>query len=562
MRVRRLVLPALLLATGCSFEPGVTSGSLRCGAGNACPPDLYCSSSGVCCAADDHSRLCAPDGGAASSDPDGGVTAAPVPRRLVDGLVHLIGFAQACTRARASAGSDRWCAFTRESELWAVNVSHALREGVRCDGSDRHCLRVSSTLYSPAVGETVAYPPPQFQGDVLLYPAEGLTPEGNRYRGGVFAWVPGWASGRRITSDNGFACLAAREAPSVACVDRAPGGMFDLQFGPVAFPLPRVKRFSTPDIVVDLSSNGRSLLYEEVPASGPATLWLAPQETAGNPDTHLVIGRDVVSREWGFATHGPQIFFLRANTGTADRLSATLSTTLVRNPAAVADLGARIGSFIPLEGASATDLGVAALQDQTDGVGVLKLFLGVPSREVVIGTTSFRFAVSPDGRFTLFSPVPDPATGRRDARIADHEASSVCALQREARTVLDPLDAFTENGELAFWYEYPEVSRTLPDGWLARSRGCAEPRKFAERILVHYVIRNRGLLYVDEVQSADGGVLKFLKWGPDLDWPASGPLSIQGGVDTPLAVLEPDRRVVVFTSPRAGSEGLYAVELP
>jgi hypothetical protein len=45
-------------------------------------------------------------------------------------------------------------------------------------------------------------------------------------------------------------------------------------------------------------------------------------------------------------------------------------------------------------------------------------------------------------------------------------------------------------------------------------------------------------------------------------WPAAGPLSIQSDVDVALAMVEPDRKIAVFTSLRPGSEGVYAVQLP
>jgi hypothetical protein len=71
-------------------------------------------------------------------------------------------------------------------------------------------------------------------------------------------------------------------------------------------------------------------------------------------------------------------------------------------------------------------------------------------------------------------------------------------------------------------------------------------------------VRLRGLQGGTE---AGGAALHFVKWGPDMTWPASGAVLIQDGVDAVTAI-EPDRKVVVFTSRQPGREGLCAVRLP
>jgi hypothetical protein len=567
-RLRSLLLSSFVLA-GCTFAPDISSGRLTCGEGNSCPRDLQCNARRICCARGDNAGPCAPvpDGGAAADGATAGeLTVAPVPRRLSEGPAELIGYYGACTRARTTASTDRWCAFTREQELWVLNVSRALAGTVRCDGTDDACLRLTTTLYRrELIGQPVSVT--EFHGDLLLFPAEALAPENERYRGGIFAWYPGWPAARRLTSENGFACLPAREAPTVACVDRAPGatpGMFDLLAGPAAMPLQRVKR-AVGEFAVGLASNGRWLLYEEAPAPRPATLWLAPMETVADPATHVAISKNVVSRQWTFATYSPQIYFLRDDPPGPYSANPTVATTNARSPAMISDVAPRVGVFRTLDGLDGTDLGVAVVQDLdfVESSGVLKLFFNGFGSQVVVGTVTQLFTVSPDGRYTMFAQVQDKTVGRFDTRIADHEGSSVCALQREARAVIDSFEAFTSNGELAFWYDFPDGSRTIPDGWMARSKGCGERRKFAERLLVHYVIGNTGLLYLDQAGPASpGGVLKYVKWGPDMAWPAAGPLSIQSDVDVALAMVEPDRKIAVFTSLRPGSEGVYAVQLP
>ena len=311
------------------------------------------------------------------------------------------------------------------------------------------------------------------------------------------------------------------------------------------------------DVYAELSADGKSFLFEEYPeGEGPGKLWLAGPD----PTAHVLLTDQQVPGNWYLARHGPEVYFLRRNQGIGDNVSATLTTANVRVPNGITDLAERIGD-LKVIGGPAADLGVGALQDRVGQVGVLKVFLGSPPIETIVGSSTFQFAVSPDGRYTMFSPVEDAATQRRDARIADHAGSSVCALQRLPQTEIDTLDAFSENGELAFWYDYPDVTRSAGDGWMARTADCGIKQKFANRLAVHYAMRNAGLVFVDDYVDYEG-VVRFLKWGPGMSWPASGAVTIQEGVNRELTILEPARKVALYTGRRPDNAGLYAVELP
>jgi hypothetical protein len=274
------------------------------------------------------------------------------------------------------------------------------------------------------------------------------------------------------------------------------------------------------------------------------------------------ISTDVERGKWNLSADGSQLHLLRGNTGGDDRLSATLSMFDLVRLTGPHDLAERIGELAGIDGPLGTHLGVSVLQDQVGPLGVLKLFLGAPPREVIVGTSSAQYVVSPDGRFTVFTPTEDPATGRHAARIADHAAGSVCALQIRPQVYVDTLDAFSDNGELVFWLDYPDPTRGVADGWMARSAACADKQKFASRLFVHFVLRDRGLLYLDEFVASSGGTLRVATWQTGMSWPSAGAVAIQDGVDPRLTVLEPDRKVAVFTSHQGGRAGLYAVKLP
>lgn len=371
-------------------------------------------------------------------------------------------------------------------------------------------------------------------------------PDGVRYRGGVWAWYPGWPSARRLTSENGWLCYAAL------------AGVLD----PVK-PLLLVKKLLA-GAYSEISSDGQFLGYEEAPAAGngPGTLWLTPIKDAGNPAAHVLISKDVVRGWWYFSLGGASLYFLQANVGTGDDILATLSMVDVRNPTVVGNLATRVGDFQRLATEDGADLGVAVLQDVTAGGG-LRLFLGEKADKVVIvGTSTAEFAVSPGARYTFLQPLDDPATARRDARIADHAASTVCALQKLRQTTIDRYDAFTANSQLTFWYDHPERTQTVGEGWMARTQGCADKRRFANCLYTYATIRNDGLAYLDEFTPEAGGTLRLVKWGPGMSWPAAGPVTVQANVRPNYALVSPALKLMVYTSHAAGSEGLYLAELP
>jgi hypothetical protein len=326
-----------------------------------------------------------------------------------------------------------------------------------------------------------------------------------------------------------------------------------------------VKTLATADVDVLLTFDGRSLLLEE-PEPGPQRrghLTITPIGSAEGPAAPVPIASQVVRHRWELAGDGSRLFLLRANTATGQRVSATLSSVDISTPTIFSDLAERIGWMQVLYGVAQAPLGVAMLQDQDNEFGVLKLLLGPDLKEVIVGTSAPLFVVSPDARYTVFSPARDPATGNFSLRVADHAGGNVCALQNKPQGFLDTLDSFSDNGELVFWYEFPDPTRQgLAEGWLARSAGCADKRKFATALALYHLLRDRGLLYLDQYTPSGGGTLQLVSWETGMSWPSSGAVVIQDGVDGRYAVLEPDRRVAVFTSRRGGSAGLYAVTLP
>jgi hypothetical protein len=152
--------------------------------------------------------------------------ASPASRLVVSGDATLVGHgADSCSNDPGTQG-DRWCAFARADgpvfELWVLDVTKAAAgAAIRCDGSDASCLLLSEHLFkSKAAGFADA----GFNGDTLIYgetldTGASVTP----FVGVLFAWRPGMAAGRALTSDNGIACVGQARSDSVLCFDKRSG---------------------------------------------------------------------------------------------------------------------------------------------------------------------------------------------------------------------------------------------------------------------------------------------------------------------------------------------------
>jgi hypothetical protein len=596
MPILGVIALAGILLHGCGFDPPVSSGTLTCTSRSECPPRLFCSSARVCCAPGDDSPQCLvlpsgadaanADAGASSqggdarpdnagdiaSDPEPPVVLAP-PRRLLTEAVDLMATTNSCTDDRAHGHEDRWCAFTRGAELWVLNVNKAMRIHVSCDGTDPGCLLLTKN-FTPAdiTATSIGMHPSRFFGDLLIFSADAKPPIGNLFSAGQYAWYPGWPSARRLTSADGLQCGGATWASAAWCIDRVPGvpGQYDLIAGFIGHDGPalvKVKRSANPSLFAQLSKDGQSLLFHEVTTQTPGPLWLAPTMTAGDPSTHVTIDKAVPIDGFELsADAGNAVYFVRASKGRGLQAAGTLSVVDLHKPTEVVDLAPMVNYFAVVRAVDDMHLGVAALQNRVANTGVLKLFLGLTQlKEITIGITSDQFSVSRDGRFTLFQPLEDPATGRRDARVANHDAASVCALQKLPQTQPSHTRSFTDNGEIVMWEDFPDPTQVFGEGWAARAADCGDKHRFGNRVAYWRDLHHIVLLIVDEF-AQDEGVIRFVKWGSGTTWPASGPVTIQNNVRRNVDVISPSWNepfpYAVYTSHKPGGEGLYVAELP
>jgi hypothetical protein len=463
---------------------------------------------------------------------------------------------------------DRWCAFTRGNELWVINVSVAADQPIDCGGGDRNCRRLTSTV--AAIDGTIALATvPTFSDDLLLFSADPAPaipgPPADHYRGGVYAWRPGWPSARRLTSETGAYCLAARQAAIVACVDNTGPMQFDVLVGAPEEPLRRAARFAQPVTSFELSRGGGHLGLEEPQAKpGPGTVWLIPVASAADPATHVLVTRELLATQhWTLSYDDAALFFLRGNPGNLPRPAGTLAMVPLDRPTAVVELGQRLATFGVFADRKGNHLAVAGLQDKGLETGLLKVYLGLsPPKELTIGSSSENFTLSTDGRYTMFQVAGDPATGRRDLRVATHASGAICTLQQKPNADFSSGDAFSDDGQLAFWTEYPDAREQFGEGWVGRPADCTDRRKFASREAGHFVVNGLGLVFRELYREDGGGVLRFARWDEGTTWPAAAPVTLGENVTDRFVVVDlRDGPAVVFNIGKPGAEGLYLAPL-
>src|SRR5258708_1686268 len=169
----------------------------------------------------------AADAGGGGSD---GASSGPaVTKRLVPGPAHILGTPNtACSQTMAGAAgsplADHWCAFTLPgqnlgaTDLWVIDVEAALGAAVKCDGSDAHCVRLSTNLWTaqPMTGPVHPFSH-HFYGQTLIFYVGPAT--ANAFSGPVMGWRPGWPEARQLTSDTAVSCDGYPASDVALCFD-------------------------------------------------------------------------------------------------------------------------------------------------------------------------------------------------------------------------------------------------------------------------------------------------------------------------------------------------------
>jgi hypothetical protein len=442
----------------------------------------------------------------------------PRPRRILDGNVILTGDGPStCSHQRPASGDGhRWCAFARPgdtgaTELWVFDLTALAGGGSpRCDGTSPGCRRLSATLWtgSPLGGPSHPYAH-AFDGDTLIFYADGSAGGASGlHRGPVYAWRPGWASPRLVSSATGLLCRGHPRAPLAHCLDDLIGDplrpdSFELRAGSVdsaAGPLPSLGRVQplTPDGVsawqVGFTPDGDALGLSS-PSTDPtvAVLRLHPI-VGGAPGPASPIARD--ARSWKFSHAGRRVYLVRQPPGAPSELSVIGLAT----GAAPEVLATNIQSFELIGDASAgVDMGVAALVLEA-GRRVLRLVGDPRAPGVVTGVFTHRgtpeaVRVSFDGKLTAW------ITDDFDGRLVRHADQAICLLNTRDDVEVFRL-GFLGNARLLVWTESAPDDVNRRDAFFAPPGDCRQSTRFGHGVQFVHPVEERGLVLGDELEEA------------------------------------------------------------
>jgi hypothetical protein len=182
-------------------------------------------------------------------------------RQLVSGHASLVGSGPNTCTNQPGLTDDRWCGFTVAAatagryELWVIDATRAAGGvDLKCDGTDAHCLRLSTNAY---YDRFVGPGDDGFEGDTLVYKADADPTATQGFVGPVYAWRPGWPAGRKLTSPTGVVCSGHKTQPVALCLqNRVQNAAGDVSYDLVAGPLPAADDAPLPEIETLLATAG------------------------------------------------------------------------------------------------------------------------------------------------------------------------------------------------------------------------------------------------------------------------------------------------------------------
>jgi hypothetical protein len=583
----------LLGLAGCGFSPRIASGSLACD-GQSCPRGLICSATGRCCAPGDEQEACAgpaakadsgrppaadaqvagggaesdgasrptgaPDGG---PDPtDGGPAASGRWPRLVAGSVRVMSPFGGCSFGRAAASNDRWCGFYRGTELWVLNATRAAASGsVRCDGTDSGCLRLSQNAFRADASSVAADAVSTFYGELLVYHADARQSSVEPFRGGVYAWRPGWAQGRRLTSPNGTSCQANDlDASTVVCQDNRDGDQVDYLGGRLpleGMTLPRIERVSDSRSEVRLTFSGDYIVYSwAAQIDQPSNLYAVAAGQVANPGARILLASD--ARLLSVGDNGTKAYFLRIDPMTGTGVLMRVDVPTGRNVIEMAR-GIQLAANAGFTGGQELGLMTAENLDN-NGDADLRLFWDVaaPQSSVLVGRTWLGgMSFSADGRF-FFLLSPQPSSPLMEARVFDTRTRKSCVLGTTGR-VRGVVDGFSPDGRIAFWDK--NMGNWPREAWAASTADCSPIRQLGSSVTTSLVLDGGGVVFRDDVTSEETGKLRFVPTGEDFATAAVQVIDDQTNVAFSV-IGDAGASMVLYTSSAPGREGLYLAKVP
>jgi hypothetical protein len=430
-----------------------------------------------------------------------------------DARLAGIGEGTACSHGAPAAGDGhRWCAFYRpapedptRTELWVTDVTRAMAgKAAACDGSDPGCLLMTGRLFTEFRFQSYSHPEAhRFEGDTLLFlgPEQPGGKERERFEGLVWAWRPGWAQPRAITTDRGVLCRAGGLSATAICVDRVSDvpRQFDLRAGPVVDRddslLPLIER-----ITLDASfawsaffsrAGDQFAFSSRRPGEGAETLRVIATEALGLEPPRAIVADGT---SWTLSRGGGTVFFMRSLA--ANGRTGALWSAAFPSGADAQELSPGVFDF-----QTVGDEGVAFRTDVRGFEGVLQV---VPDRR----DPARRFALSPDvhawyplasGRLTY---ILRARPGEERGFVGDVERGSICGLESRADITVYGAKLVPNLG-LVSWTEPNPSSDGLDLTFLGRPDDCGGKRVLGAGITILEPVGPRGLAFGAQSQIDD-----------------------------------------------------------
>jgi hypothetical protein len=515
-----------------------------CGSSSSVPPDAP---DGLPAqpadAGQDRSVLDAPSDAAADSRP--APTGLPLPagvmpaRKLFEDSARLTGAGPSgCSQQEPPSGDGhRWCVFSKPAggatELWTVDVSAATRTAPACDGTSPACLRLTGALWTefPLGGPVHPYSH-EFHGDTLIYYADAVSRPNQLHRGPTYAWRPGWAQPRRISSETSVMCWGHPRLPLAHCLEDLVGpammpDLVEVRAGALAdtagASIPSVQWLRTyangaPSWQAAFSPAG-DLFALSSPDPDPAveTLRVVPTAELGRTPPRELL-RDV--NGWDISRDGQHLLFFRFATKAEKALHVAdfpAGTNVTR-------LATQVRDFLSV-GSAEKDAIIYVTESDPDH-GALHLVRDL--RAPMVAPTIFTYSdpiedvrLSTDLRYTAW------VDGHFRIRVVDNVTLASCDLNASPRRAgFAPV--LLDSGALVFWTEEAPDDPDRRDAWLATAT-CASKRRFAERAELILPVGDRGVVFTDE--SDDERVTLKYAATPAGQWPDAGPVRIHDNVD-------------------------------
>jgi hypothetical protein len=509
--------------------------------------------------------------------------------RLVEGDAVLVGGDAGCSHDATPTG-DRWCAFSRAAgtttELWVIDVTRAAGgAAIACDGSSPACLRLTSNLWTGEPLWGPSHPTAhRFEGDTLLFHADGALGPARVYQGVVWAWRPGWPAARAITGPHALLCAGEHRTTAVLCFDEA----VVESTGPGFFDRPILRELDlTAAIVVErtgrlpvvtrvhnagadaawrtrFSQDGATLAFSSVATAGATeALQVIRTADAGKVPPTMVLP-DVA--EWEIAHDGSKLYYLtgydraRGETASgtltlADFPSGASATPIVQSVRGFELLGAGGESF------SDVDRGLLLTYSGAGNVAAQAL---MPSRAnptdlIVLGTRAQGVQVANDVRHTLYFQDVHGAEFPV-AYVSRNDRSGYCQLTSDVRAETYGA-AFTPDARSAVWIEYFRNESDSEEGWSARPEDCGDKIKWGDYV-AWYALDGDDFVVFEGGDAADStSWLQYtpLSRSPQEPWPS--PIVVKEHPEPGLAIVRTAGQSWILYSVSQGDPGARGLYL-